>query len=118
MEGIRPQSRRLHIARRLLLAAGLVLAACSSDHLGPVVVAFVDVRPGTGTVVVGTQLKLTATPRSASGAALVGRPITWLTSAPGLATVDTTGLVRGVEARSRAVESKTVSVNTVESSRH
>jgi len=48
------------------------------------------------TVPVNSTVQLTATTRDANGNALGGRVITWSTSDPNVATVDQTGLVRGV----------------------
>ncbi len=59
-------------------------------------VASVEVTPATASVPVGGSVQLTATTRDAAGNVLTGRPVTWGTGAPGIATVSTTGLVTGV----------------------
>jgi len=45
---------------------------------------------------VGQQIQLIATVKDASGAVLTGRPVTWASSNTAVATVDMTGLVRGL----------------------
>src|SRR2546426_573482 len=67
----------------------------SSVTVTPAPVASVDVTPSPASVVVGTTLQLTATPKDAAGNALTGRTITWVTSDANLATVDANGLVTG-----------------------
>ncbi len=67
----------------------------SSVTVTPAPVASVDVTPSPASVVVGTTLQLTATPKDAAGNALTGRTVTWGTSDANLATVDANGLVTG-----------------------
>jgi uncharacterized protein YjdB len=52
--------------------------------------------PGTEPVAPGGTLQLTATAFDAGGVALVGRQFTWSSSSSAIATVDNTGLVKGV----------------------
>lgn len=59
-------------------------------------VATVTVTPGSGSIFTGRVFPLTAVARSASGAVLTGRPVTWQSGAPGVATVSATGVVTGV----------------------
>jgi hypothetical protein len=59
-------------------------------------VATVSVTPSTLSLAVGQTGQLTATPRDANGNALSGRVITWTTSASGVATVSSGGVVTGV----------------------
>lgn len=66
--------------------------------LPPPPVASVAVTPPSSTVLVNATTQLTATMSDANGAVLSGRAVTWATSAPGVATVSATGLVRGVAA--------------------
>ena len=79
--------------RPLLAVASLFVLSCSSDATGPQSVATITVTPGTVALESDASVALVAVVRSASGAALVGRVITWTSSAPGFATVTTTGLV-------------------------
>ena len=59
-------------------------------------VAAVHVVPGTANIGAGLAGQLSAVTLSAGGDTLTGRPITWATSDPGVATVSPTGLVTGV----------------------
>lgn len=69
----------------------------------PAPVASVTVSPESADLEAGRSLQLFATPRSAAGRALTDRPITWTSADTGIATVDLTGLVRGVEPGTTAV---------------
>lgn len=64
----------------------------------PVPVASVSVVPATASLVVGTTFKLTAAALDSTGGALTGRRLVWTSAQPNVATVDSTGLVRGVSA--------------------
>src|SRR5262245_22024577 len=64
----------------------------------------------TATVLSQATLQLVATPRDASGNPLSGRPITWSTSAPNVATVSSAGLVTGVTAGTAVIEAASGSV--------
>jgi len=75
-------------------AALIIAAACGGTDPAPV--ASVDVTPGNDTVRAGTSINFLATPRDADGAALAGRTTTWLSSDPTIATVNSVGLVTGV----------------------
>ena len=59
-------------------------------------VATVVVSPGALTLVVGAPRPLKATARDAGGHPLVGRPVTWGTSNPSVATVSAAGVVTGL----------------------
>jgi trimeric autotransporter adhesin len=62
----------------------------------PVPVAALQLTPGTASLSIGGTAQLTAVARSAAGAALTGRAITWISGAPSIASVSTTGLVTAV----------------------
>jgi CubicO group peptidase (beta-lactamase class C family) len=62
----------------------------------PVPVASVTVSPGSGEVPFRGTLALSAATRDAGGNLLTGRPVTWLSSDPAVATVSATGVVTGV----------------------
>ncbi|HEU4629955.1 MAG TPA: Ig-like domain-containing protein [Gemmatimonadaceae bacterium] len=64
----------------------------------PVPVASVSVSPSSVTLDVGDTRQLSATPRDADGDALSERTVTWTSSAPGVATVSSTGEVRALGA--------------------
>jgi uncharacterized protein YjdB len=59
-------------------------------------VATLSVSPAAARLAVGTTTQLAATARDAGGATLLGRPVSWSTSDPMLATVDATGLVKAI----------------------
>ena len=75
----------------------------SSAVTVPVPVASVAVSPAPATVAKGSTVQLSATLSDASGNPLTGRTVTWTSSAPGIATVDGTGLVTGVAAGSATI---------------
>ena len=58
-------------------------------------VASVSVTPASASVQIGQTLQLTATPKDANGSTLGGRAITWASSNPAAATVNSSGLVTG-----------------------
>jgi len=64
----------------------------------PVPVATVTVSPLSANVLVGATQALTATTKDAGGQTLTGRTVTWSSSATGVATVSTAGVVTGVAA--------------------
>lgn len=88
--------------RRLALAV-LFLAACSSPA-GPTTppgttpVATVVLAPSTATVVEGGTTSLAATLRSAEGATLTGRTVTWSSDNVSIASVSAGGTVTGIAA--------------------
>src|SRR5216683_3626 len=65
----------------------------SAVTVNGVPVASVTVSPATASIMVGQTVQLTATPRDASGNPLSGRVITWASSSPTVATVNSGGLV-------------------------
>lgn len=66
-------------------------------------VASVTVTPASTSVLVGTTVQLTATPKDSNGNPLSGQTITWGSSTTAVATVSATGLVTGVAAGSATV---------------
>src|SRR6266516_4202235 len=88
---------------------GKHLASGKSDTatavVSPVVVpvAAVVVAPATATVTVDSTVQLVAIPVDSAGTALGGRTVTWTSGAPGVATVDGSGLVTGVAAGSATI---------------
>jgi D-alanyl-D-alanine carboxypeptidase len=100
---IRLSSAR-QIARRVSHVFTVLLLACGGGGEGtpgpvtpppPTPVASVSLSHNTAVLQVGVVLQMTAIPRSAAGAALTGRTITWASSAPTVATVSADGLVSG-----------------------
>jgi uncharacterized protein YjdB len=71
-------------------------SASAAITVNPVPVASVSVSPSTASVFMGTTQQLVATPLDANGNPLTGRLITWATDAPGVATVNGSGLVTAV----------------------
>jgi uncharacterized protein YjdB len=61
-------------------------------------VASVTVTPATASVSVGATQQVTATPRDSGGSVLSGRPVTWSSSAPAVATVSGSGVATAVAA--------------------
>ncbi len=95
---------RQRLPGRPVLAVAL-LAACSSGESagppppsGPAPVASVTVSPAQITVEVGSTAQLTAQTRDAAGNVLTGRTVSWSSSNASVATVDGSGVVRGVAA--------------------
>ncbi len=74
-------------------------------------VASLQVSPTSANMFVGQTLSLTATTKDAAGNTLTGRPVTWASSSPSVATVSSTGQVAGVTQGSATItatsESKT-----------
>jgi len=80
--------------RPLVLAALLTLAAClDRGATETAIVARVDLTPPTASLESGRSLPLAAMARDAAGAALGGRPISWSSSNPQIATVSSSGVV-------------------------
>ena len=92
------------IARLVLSPVGaltlLAAIACSGDDptavTQPVAVATVTVSPGSQTLVVGATATLTATLADAAGNPITGRPITWVSNNPAVATVTSSGVVTAI----------------------
>ena len=61
-------------------------------------VASVSVSPASATVLLGQTVQLTAIAKDANGNPLTGRAVTWVSNAPGVASVSASGLVTGVAA--------------------
>lgn len=90
-----------------LLALLGLLGACD-DASGPEPVRDVDILLGPAladdqTITVGTTLKLSASAKSGSGQPLTGRAITWRSTIPSVASVDSTGLVTGLSVGSTLI---------------
>jgi hypothetical protein len=87
--------------------AALMLVSCGggeSNPAGPAPVVSVALSESSAiSLAIGATRQLTATPRDASGNTLSGRTVTWSTSASGVATVSTLGLVTAVGAGSTQI---------------
>src|SRR5947209_1098239 len=82
---------------------GSSLTDSSAVSVIAVPVASVAVSPASASVGVGQTVPLTATTQDANGNPLMGREVTWVSSAPLLATVNGSGLVSGVAAGSATI---------------
>ncbi|HEX8210845.1 MAG TPA: Ig-like domain-containing protein [Longimicrobium sp.] len=69
--------------------------ATATVNVVPGPVTSVEVTPQNATIQSGASVQLTAIARDASGAAVGGRPITWTSADPAVASVSATGLVTG-----------------------
>lgn len=93
------------------VAAGAAVITAESEGISAsagvtvtnVPVASVVLSPGNVSLMVGETRQLSATPRSAAGAALPGRGVAWTSSAASIATVSPTGEVRAIAAGSATI---------------
>jgi hypothetical protein len=69
----------------------------------PVPVASVSVSPASSSLLIGATAQLSAVTRDASNNVLTGRVVTWASANPSIASVSSTGLVRGVGAGSATI---------------
>jgi uncharacterized protein YjdB len=69
----------------------------------PVVVVSVNVTPTTFALVTGQSAQLVATPHDALGGAITGKTVTWQSTNPSVATVDSSGLVTAVSVGSTTI---------------
>jgi hypothetical protein len=70
----------------------------------------VDVSPSSASIEIGEQASFTAVPRDASGNALAGRTITWSSTAPGVASVNGSGVVTAVAAGTTTIRAQSEGV--------
>ncbi len=84
----------------LLAASALLLLACREvlTDLPDVRVRSVTVSPDSSDLVIGTTSSLNDFPLDQTGAFRPGRPVTWVSADPSIATVDDTGGLVGVSA--------------------
>src|SRR4051812_20873892 len=90
--------RSIQLKAWWLAALVVVVTSCKSDSLEPDggAVASIVVAPPKATVAVGATAPLTAEVLDASGNALAGRKIAWVSANRAVATVSGTGVVTGV----------------------
>lgn len=74
----------------------LALQACDSVTVSSVEVGEIEVSPTSAVVPEGGTRQFDAVVRDISGRALAGRAVVWSSNAPGVATVDQSGMVSGV----------------------
>ena len=85
------------------LTEGRSAAATVTVEAAPVPVATVVILPATLSLAPGQTRQYTASAQDSAGAVLVGRAVTWTSSAPGVATVSASGLVTAVSAGSASI---------------
>lgn len=86
-------ARAVFISRLLPLTA--LLIGCG-ESAAPPAVTTVTLSPGTLTIVVGTTATISATTLGPRGQSLTGRPVTWSSDQPTIASVSASGVVSGV----------------------
>ena len=89
-------ARAQGVARITATSEGKVATAVIT--VVPVPVAVVSIIPDGGDLVITGSRALVAEARAASGELITGRPVTWTSGAPGVATVDASGILRGLSA--------------------
>jgi hypothetical protein len=84
--------------RRLAVCTGLILmSGCGSDRVTtPAATVLVTVTPSSASISVGSTQRFVAIARDAAGRVMTDLPLTWISSAPGVVTIDSTGLAKGV----------------------
>jgi trimeric autotransporter adhesin len=94
-----------HIAVSAAAACSLAATACGGGGggTGPVPVASVEVALAKSSMLEGETTNATATTKDASGSVLSGRPISWASSDPTVATVTQAGMVTALKAGSTNV---------------
>lgn len=91
----------------LVAIATLILQACDSVSVSSVEVGEVEVNPSSAVVPEGGTRQFSAVVRDISGKALAGRPVTWSSNAPSVATVDQSGMVTGLSFGTAAITAST-----------
>ncbi len=98
----------IRAARRATFLLSLAVAACSSTgpDTDPTVVTAVEIQPAQVTLHLGVSpiAQLSAVARNAAGAEVTGKSGTWRSEAPGVATVNTSGVVTAVGLGTAAVK--------------
>jgi len=95
---------RPSMGKTLLLAASMLMGVACSESTSPPPptglpsVAWVTVAPSPDTLLAGSAVQLTATTKDSAGNVLTGRAVTWASSNTVVATVNSTGLVKGAAA--------------------
>ncbi|HEX9106704.1 MAG TPA: Ig-like domain-containing protein, partial [Longimicrobiales bacterium] len=86
-----------------IIARSEAQSASATVTVRRIAVAAVSLTPASATLLPGDSVRLTATTVDAAGAILSGRLVTWSSGNAAVATVDTTGLVRGVASGSTTI---------------
>src|SRR5918994_2029975 len=100
-----PGPRRRAVGAILPLAAILASPACDREPAGPPALPTVTiiVTPDQLTLPIGATFPLAATVRDADGRILTDRTIGWVSAAPEIATVSSTGMVTALAAGSATI---------------
>ena len=88
-----------HLSRARLFLIALLVASgwsCTETLVGVVDVSVVDIAPPSASVFVGESVTLQALTKDDRGNTLNGRPLTWMSEDPQIASVDAQGRVTGV----------------------
>jgi uncharacterized protein YjdB len=90
-------NRRPRLPKVTAIVLSVFLGSCN-EQIGPAKVASVEISfPNGAAAAVSTTLTATATLRSASNSIIEGRPVTWTSSLPSVATIDAaTGLMTAI----------------------
>jgi murein DD-endopeptidase MepM/ murein hydrolase activator NlpD len=100
-----PRRRRLAVGAVLPFAAMFASTACDRDPAGPpaLPVVTITITPHQLTLPIGATLRLEATVSDPDGKTLADPAITWVSGAPDVATVSSTGVVTAVAAGTAAI---------------
>ncbi|MGH7668327.1 MAG: Ig-like domain-containing protein [Gemmatimonadaceae bacterium] len=85
------RARRLGVGKTTVTVTVDSLSANAPTTALGVPIASISISPNPASATVGQSTQFTATARDSSGNALTGRPVVWLSSAPAVEAVDTTG---------------------------
>ena len=98
--------------RAALLAATILLAACSSDPTSVPVLLSVTITAPKQTIAVGEQVQLTTVARDVNGVTIPDAKFTYVASPTSTLSVNTSGLVTGVAAGTGSVTATSGSVTS------
>lgn len=90
------RQRRFPSFLAMLAVAVLTVAGCDDSTGNDDSIASITVNPPTPVLNIGSVQQLVASPTTASGKLIEGATVSWISSAPGVATVSNTGLVTAV----------------------
>ena len=94
---------------RLTASVDSVSADAPTTGLGDAI-ASISISPDAATLSVGQAVQYTATLRDSSDKIITGRPVVWLSSAPSVAAVDTTGTTTGRSSGSATITASSAGV--------
>src|SRR5262245_58799382 len=97
--------------RAALLAATILLTACSSDPNAPVLLSVVITAPKS-TIAVGESLQLTAIARDVNGLTIPDAKVTYTPSPTSVISVNATGVVTGIASGNGSVTATSGTVSS------